>query len=89
MQHSDFKIGTEFKMADARYRCTDVGTRIIVAIRIDKVIVGSIEDTLRGSKTTELGHADAARQGWFNGPPYAVTEHVIDEDDLPACTLWP
>lgn len=22
---------------------------------------------------------------WFNGPPYAVAEYVIDEDDLEVC----
>ena len=24
-------------------------------------------------------------QSWFNGPPYAVEEHVFDENDLAAC----
>jgi hypothetical protein len=35
MEHSDFKIGTEFMTAAGRWRCTDVGTRIIAAIRLD------------------------------------------------------
>jgi hypothetical protein len=36
MKHSDFKIGTEFTTAagSMRWRCTDVGTRVIVAIHI-------------------------------------------------------
>jgi hypothetical protein len=35
MNHSDFKIGTEFLTATGRWRCTDVGTRTIPAIRLD------------------------------------------------------
>jgi len=35
MKHSNFKIGTEFMTAAGRWRCTDVGTRTIVAIRLD------------------------------------------------------
>lgn len=37
MKHSDFKIGCEFTTADGaqRWRCTDIGTRVIVAMAID------------------------------------------------------
>jgi len=36
MQHSDFHIGLEFfASAGFRWRCTDVGSRTIVAIRLD------------------------------------------------------
>jgi hypothetical protein len=35
MKHSNFKIGTEFMTATGRWRCTDVGTRTIAAIRLD------------------------------------------------------
>lgn len=37
MQHSDFKIGKEFTTAEGKHhwRCTDVGTRVIVAIALD------------------------------------------------------
>lgn len=36
MQHSDFYIGLEFSAsAGFRWRCTDVGSRTIVAIRLD------------------------------------------------------
>ena len=34
MDHSDFKIGTEFMTEVGRWRCTDVGTRVITAIRL-------------------------------------------------------
>ena len=35
MRHSDFQIGLHFHTAAGRWRCTDVGTRVIVAIRLD------------------------------------------------------
>lgn len=65
MNHSDFKIGLEFWVSGiSKFRCTDVGTRTIVAIRLDK-----------------------GDPSWYNGPPYAVAEEVIDEYDFPACSL--
>jgi len=63
MKHSDFKIGTEFLTETGRWRCTDVGSRTIAAIRLD------------------LDHDPA----WYNGPPYAVVEHVFDEDGIEDC----
>ena len=35
MKHSKFKIGTEFLTGSGRWRCTDVGTRTIIAIKLD------------------------------------------------------
>jgi len=35
MKKEDFKIGSEFFTATGRWRCTDVGTRVVVAIKID------------------------------------------------------
>ena len=67
MEHSDFRIGCEFLTAAGRWRCTDVGTRTIAAIRLD------------------LDHEPR----WYNGPPYAVAEHVFDEDDFEGCDRAP
>lgn len=36
MTNNDFQIGIEFYTAVGKWRCTDVGTRVIVAIRLDK-----------------------------------------------------
>ncbi len=35
MKHSDFHIGLEVQTATGRWRCTDVGTRTIAAIRLN------------------------------------------------------
>lgn len=63
MKHSAFKIGMEFMTGAGRWRCTDVGTRTIAAIRLD------------------LDHDTS----WYNGPPYAVAEMVLDEYGLEDC----
>jgi hypothetical protein len=66
MKLSDFAIGVEFFMSGGRWRCTDVGGRTVVAIKLEQ--------------------HDAS---WYAGPPYAVVEHVLDEYDLPACSVSP
>ncbi len=35
MKHSDFRTGTEFHTDSGRWRCTDIGTRTITAIKLD------------------------------------------------------
>jgi hypothetical protein len=35
MRLSDFKIGMEFWMSGSRWRCTDIGTRLVIAIKLD------------------------------------------------------
>jgi len=81
----DFKIGGEFTTdnGDKKWRCTDIGTRIITAIRLDWVD----KTTLIGGKYTKkyLNREQAEAEGWFNGPPYAVAEIVFDEDDQKGC----
>jgi hypothetical protein len=67
MERSDFRIGCEFMTATGRWRCTDIGTRTIVAIR--------------------LNHDDDP--SWYNGPPYAIVEHVFGEDDICGCQPAP
>lgn len=66
MEHTDFSIGLEFYTAAGRWRCTDIGRRVIVVIRLD-----------------------APDASWYNGPPYAVAECVLDENDMQGCSLDP
>jgi hypothetical protein len=82
MEHSEFEIGTMFWRGGGQWRCTDVGTRTITAVRIDRV---EIHDHPAGSLRV-LCCAEAEEEGWFNGPPYAVAETVFDEDDIEGCS---
>lgn len=83
MKHSEFKIGETFWCSGRQWRCTDIGTRTIVAIRIDRVDVESTNPELRRT----LNQAEAKAEGWFNGPPYAVAESVFDEHFIEVCSL--
>ncbi len=83
MKHSDFQIGREFTTPAGRWRCTDIGTRTIIAIRIDLVETRTIVDghPVRRYLTQE----EAELEGWFNGPPYVLAEVVFDEDGIVEC----
>lgn len=82
----EVEIGDHFRSGGGAFRCTDKGSRTIAAIRVDEVTVAS-----SGGETRVLSYDEASRDGWFNGPPYAVAEVVFDEDDLEGCdlTTWP
>jgi hypothetical protein len=82
-QRPAFVIGGEFRCGDQTWRCTDVGTRVITAICLDSVTVGGSNPALYRA----LDRAQATRDGWFNGPPYAVPEVVFDEFDQAGCTI--
>jgi hypothetical protein len=36
MTRDDIRIGQEFYTATGRWRCTDIGTRVVVAIKLDQ-----------------------------------------------------
>ena len=36
MTKDEFRIGQEFYTASGKWRCTDIGTRVIVAIKLDQ-----------------------------------------------------
>lgn len=82
MNHSEFMIGQTFWCSGRQWRCTDIGSHVIVAIRIDQVDVGSPDP----AKRRTLDFAAAEADGWFNGPPYAVAEQVFDEHDMEGCS---
>lgn len=62
MKKNEFIIGQSFWLTGLEWKCTDIGTRTICAIQLDK-----------------------NDPSWYNGPPYAVAECVIDEYDQEVC----
>ena len=89
MKHDDFEIGMEFLMGEGRWRVTDVGTRIVTAIRIDRAQIVEQDKVTGERRLRTIPGAEAERAGWFNGPPYACLEHVVDENDMEACSPVP
>ena len=78
MEHSEFEIGMEFTTEEGRrrWRVTDVGTRVVTAIRVDQV---------ESSRGCLMSFVEADQAGWFRGPPYALAEQIFAECDQPAC----
>ncbi|WEJ11736.1 hypothetical protein [Sinorhizobium prairiense] len=85
MEHSEFHIGLDFWCGKGRWRCTDVGTRTVVAIRLDQFKTTAVDAGKAILESLTYEQANAA--GWFIGPPYAVAELVFDENDLKSCSL--
>lgn len=83
MQHKDFTIDQEFLCGGKRWRCTDVGTRTIVAICLSETNFTRSSDVAEITFTLTYDQAEA--DGWFDGPPYAVEEIVFDENDVEGC----
>lgn len=82
MKHSEFEIGKAFWCGGRRWRTTDIGTRVVVAICIDAVdIHRPIPETVPRNVLR--------KEGWFDGPPYAVAETVFDENDIGGCSTGP
>ena len=84
MKHSDFQIGTEFFTAAGRWRCTDVGTRVIVAISLEPREMMRQWTDAKGERMQETFISDDPRD--LIEPSYSVAESVFDEYDLDGCS---
>ncbi len=89
MNHDQFHIGLDFWCGGKRWRCTDVGSRVIVAISLELHEVVSIDDNSHDrSKRTER-KCISDDPSWLNGPSYGIVEHVFDEDSIVGCSVTP
>ncbi len=87
MNHSDFSIGLEFRCGDKRWRCTDVGTRVVTAICLEpRDMVRSEVDLKDKTKRIQTTYVSTDPRD-LNGPPYGVMESVFDEYDIEACSV--
>ena len=83
MKHADFHIGMEFFTGSGRWRCTDIGTRVIVAISLEPRETVSVSRDEHGQWHEERYLSDDPRD--LLGPPYGVVEHVFDEYGFGGC----
>ena len=89
MTHDEFSIGLEFWCCNKRWRCTDIGTRVIVAISLEPHEIAHVK-TAPMDRTRKIEVREVTSDpSWLNGPPYAVVESVFDEDDIEGCSLVP
>lgn len=87
MLYSEFAIGARFSCGSKRWLCTDKGTRTIIAVCLT---VCRDNDWARALSATDQERAweRSSREvdpDWLTGPPYALAEHVFDEDDQKGC----
>ena len=68
MQISDFKIGEDFYTTTSKWRCTDIGTHFIIAIRWPDPQHEPAESAL-----SDL---------WLAGPPYVLPQEVLSQEDM-------
>jgi len=83
VKHSDFQIGTEFFTPAGKWRCTDVGNRVIVAISLEPRETVRVTYSESGERSEESFLSNDAQD--LVGPPYSVAEHVFDEYDIKGC----
>ena len=87
MKPSDLTIGSAFSVGGhSLWRCTDLGTRTVIGIRLDSDVVCTVSVHVDGHHERLPDRVvDPRREKptWLNGPPYAVAETVFDEYDLP------
>ena len=79
MELRDFVIGEAFWTHGEAFRCTDIGTRVVVAVKLGPRAIGRAE-TVDGELQITKRIDD--NPSWLNGPPYAVEELVFDENEL-------
>ena len=82
MELSDFVIGETFWTHAGAFRCTDIATRVVVAVKLGPREVSrdaSVDGELRITKRIDDDPS------WLDGPPYAVEEVVFDENELSGC----
>jgi hypothetical protein len=73
----------EFFTKAGKRRCTDVGTRVIVAISLEPREMVRVHYDENGERHEERLISTDPRG--LLGPPYRVAEHVFDEFDFEGC----
>lgn len=87
MQYAEFNVGGVFRCGGKRWLCTDKGTRVVVAVCLT---VCQDNDYARALPETDQERAWERKShevdpSWLQGPPYALAEHVFDENDMKGC----
>jgi len=88
MKHEEFRIGMEFWCGGRRWRCTDVGTRTVIAVSLEPHEVVFVKGGAEAGDLTTT-RTITTDDSWLSGPPYAVAEEVFDEHSIDGCRPSP
>ena len=85
MEHTEFAIGVDFSCGGKRWRCTDIGSRTVIAISLEphEVVSVGIDPNDRSIRTEFRYLTDDPI--WLEGPPFGIVEHVFDEESQAEC----
>jgi len=89
MRHSEFQIGLVFWCGGRRWQCTDIGTRVVIAISLEPHTVEELTTPNDGVGPSQLRRYTTDDPSWLVGPPYAIAESIFDEYDIEGCTTAP
>ena len=87
MKHDEFRISRQFWCGGRRWRCTDVGSRVIAAICLEPHEVVTVETDKDNPANRREYRSMTDDPSWLIGPPYKVAEEVFDEYDIEGCSL--
>jgi len=87
MKHDEFRIGQQFWCGGRRWRCTDIGSRVIAAICLEPHEAVTVERDEDNSANRREHRYMTNDPSWLIGPPYKVAEAVFDEYDIQGCSL--
>ena len=82
-------MGEMFWCGGRRWRCTDIGTRVVVAISLEPHEVVQLNTSRPVGDPLREERFMSDDPSWLNGPPYAIVEGVFDEYDQPGCSVAP
>jgi len=68
MRHEEFRIGMEFWCGGRRWRCTDVGTRVVVGVFLEPHEVVTVTGKA-GASGAKITRTMAADDSWSLGHP--------------------
>lgn len=88
MTHDQFQIGLKFWCGGRSWRCTDVGSRVIVAMSLEPHEVVEMERDAGSGQVRERRFVTNDPH-WLSGPPFAIVEEVFDEYTMEGCSLSP
>ena len=82
MDLREFVIGELFWTHTGAFRCTDIGSRVVVAVPLGGREIARAERVEGELRITTQMDDDPS---WLHGPPYAVEEMVFDENAQLGC----
>jgi hypothetical protein len=80
-----FKVGDAFTNGRALFRGTDIGSRVVIGIPIDRAEIVEVHNCVQSRRMVDL----RKEPSWLIGPPYGLGELVLDEYDLDTARLVP